>query len=166
MSHRRSRQIPADGVIPPMIDRRARTRLAERLRQLASGAITNFEFDDRRTATKDRAVREIEWLLAWPTYDDTFEHRLQGRHALTLGMRRDFARAVLFLKTELSYRWERQSAVSRVWRHLKSMLRDHEIKTTELVDEGDPRVWPFWCQADYHAALKSPAYLGAKRSSK
>jgi len=146
-----------------MIDRRARTRLAERLRQLASGTITNFEFDERQTATKDRAVREIEWLLAWPTYDDTYEHRLEGPHALTLGMRYDFARTVLFLKTDLPYRWERPSAVSRVWRHLKRMLRDREIKTSAIVDEGDRRVWPFWSQADYRAALKSPAYLGIKR---
>lgn len=149
-----------------MIDRRARTRLAERLRHLASGAITNFEFDGRQTATKDRAVGEIEWLLAWPTYDDTYEHRLDGRHALTLGMRRDFARAVLFLKTDLPHPRERPSAVSRVWRHMKRMLRDREIETTDLADEGDRRVWPFWSQADYRAALKSPVYLGAKRSSK
>ena len=142
----------------PMIDRSARENLAERLRKLASGSITNFKFDARARNSRDRAVREVEWLLAWPRYDDTYEHTLTGEHALTLGVRRDFARAVLFLKTDCEYRWRREWALARVWRHLKQLVPNRRSPRAQP-EQGDLRVWPFWSFTEYRRALRQPPYL-------
>src|SRR5213075_358108 len=89
-----------------MIDCLSRTRLAERLRHLATAQITNDAFEESAVRTKDIAVREIEWRLAWPCYDDLHEHRLTEEFTLTDGIRRDFGRAILFLKTDLEYEWK------------------------------------------------------------
>ena len=51
-------------------------------------------FEDAGVQTRDKAVREIEWRLAWPHYDDMHEHTLKGEFALTDGFRRDFAGAI------------------------------------------------------------------------
>ena len=147
-----------------MIDRTARENLAERLRQLASGAVTNFTFERKTVHSKDKAVGEIEWVLAWPTYDDFHEHRLVGKWKLPATARRDFARAVIFLKTDLPYRWPRQSAISWVWRGLKKLLpKARAASRGNTIESGDPSVWPFWSPSDFRDSLKDPPYLRGKR---
>ncbi len=42
-----------------MIDREARTKLAELIRHLVAGMITNDEFDDRRPNSTELAIREV-----------------------------------------------------------------------------------------------------------
>ncbi len=84
-----------------MIDRPARESLAEKFRQLASGAITNIDFEEGcRRSKSDPVVHEIAECLAWPYYDDTSEHRLDDDHALLDGHGKDLAHAMLFLKSD------------------------------------------------------------------
>jgi hypothetical protein len=143
-----------------MIDREARDNLADRLRKLASGSITNVDFEKRGQASKgDPAIREVEFLLAWPCYDDTHEHHLSGRHALTDGQRKDFARAVLFLRSGCEYRWPRRSGLA----YLKRLLADGRIKATQAM--GDLRFWPFWSRVEYQAELKRQPYLRGPRDA-
>jgi hypothetical protein len=141
-----------------MIDRAARDSLAERLRQLASGAITNVAFEARgRRSKKDRAIHEIEFCLAWPCYDDTREHRLAGDRALTDGMRKDFARAVLFLKSEHEYCWPRRSGLIGWGGYFRRVFGFGLLQ--EKKPGGDIRVWPFWTRDDYRGALQQHPYL-------
>ncbi|HEV2852179.1 MAG TPA: hypothetical protein VHC97_05175 [Thermoanaerobaculia bacterium] len=65
------------------VDRAARTAMAEALRHLAAGQISNDEFVERlESAGRDVAVTEIHRNGAWYLYDDTREHRLTGRQRL------------------------------------------------------------------------------------
>lgn len=145
-----------------MIDRHARKRLAERLRRLATGLMTNDAFEDAVVRTKDMAVREIEWRLAWPHYDDMHEHTLTAEFTLTDGIRRDFARAVLFLQTDLEYEWKHRVGVRGFLNssfHLRPLRRTPPINT----QGGELRYWPFYRRSDYSAARKAPVYLGGRR---
>jgi len=141
-----------------MVDRQARNKLAEGLRHLTSGQITNYAFEDCVVRTKDKVVNEIEQRLVWPRYDDMHEHRLAGNFAITDGTRRDFARAILFLKTNLDYEWLHQTGLRgfiNSWFRLRPLRQTPPIKT----GAGDLRYWPFFRRSDYNAARKSPAYL-------
>ena len=56
----------------PIVDRQSRRRLAELLRHLATGLITNDEFDDRRPrGSKDLALRQVFAEGAWFLYSDS-----------------------------------------------------------------------------------------------
>lgn len=90
-----------------MVDRTARERLAYELRQLASGLITNDEFDEEafweyRHRKDDRALGELA-TFGWLHYGDLSNYRLRGSRALTPEERKSIARAVLFLKTDQEY---------------------------------------------------------------
>ena len=70
-----------------MIDRNARDRLALALRQLASGLITNDDFDDDAFAAcscrnDDAALAELA-TYGWLHYSDCSTYNLKGRHALS-----------------------------------------------------------------------------------
>jgi len=141
-----------------MIDRPARDNLAERLRHLASGTMTNYAFEDSGIKTMDEAIREIEFRLAWPRYDDLHEHTLTGGYAITRGSRLDFARTILFLKTDLPYEWKRQIGIRGF---LNSIFRlfPPTRRARLIVDNGDLRVWPFLKYSDYKQALDHQPYL-------
>lgn len=117
-----------------MIDRENRDRLAFAMRQLASGRISNDEFDMvgeelmalRHTLQQcdcgydtigltggrcpecgrvcDPALSEIA-CWAWLFYSDLRTHSLRGDDALDREERHDFARAILFLKSDFEYRY-------------------------------------------------------------
>jgi hypothetical protein len=116
-----------------MIDREGRDRLALGLRRLASGQLTNHEFDDdyfERFFTSAEAGKcECGYSLAgltsgicpecaratrdaalgeiatfgWTLYSDTRRYRLRGRHKLPRIARAAVARCVLFLGSDLEY---------------------------------------------------------------
>ncbi len=141
-----------------MVDRHARDSLAEKLRQLASGAITNFHFEEAyRRSKHDLAVHEIAECLAWPYYDDASEHCLDGDHALLDGHRKDFARAVLFLKSDLEYQWPKRSGLVGWSGRVRGLFRMRLSNPKR--DMGSVRFWPFWSEVDYRDALKRPPYL-------
>jgi hypothetical protein len=81
------------------VDRDARDALAELLRHLATGEITNDDFEYRTPRSRDHAVRAAE-RAAWVLYDDTKEHRLIGEYKLSAEARESVARLILFLKTD------------------------------------------------------------------
>jgi hypothetical protein len=141
-----------------MIDRPARDNLAERLRHLAAGTMTNDAFEDSGAKSMDEVIREIEFRLAWPCYDDLHEHTLSGDYAITRGKRLDFARAVLFLKTDLPYEWKRQTGIGGF---LSSLFRlfPPDRRARLLTGNGDLRVWPFFRYSDYRQALGEQPYL-------
>ncbi len=150
--------------------RPARVVLAEAMRQLASGTITNFEFENRiGTGPEDRAVHELD-SFAWIFYDDFIEHKLRGRHRLSKFQRQVFARCVMFLRSELEYEypynakslWAHQRTgcnwVRYLFRHLIGLNRRSDIDNSryEIIDD---RIWPFSSRRDYNEALKHPVYL-------
>ena len=147
-----------------MIDRDGRNRLAESIRHLAAGVLTNLEFEDRADFhSADNAIQAVFWGGPWLLYDDFRTYRLRGRHRLDPRVRKAAARWVLFLKTDLPYEWP----VVRMG--LLVMLRVFvNLVTLGLVARraqrsfercGDISVWPFLRRRDYETALANPPYL-------
>ena len=92
-----------------MIDRPNRDRLAEKLRHLVSGRITNEHFNDSvAVASKqDPAIAAIFWNFAdGLSGGDLFPYRLRGRNAVPPEVRRIAARVIVFLHSDFEYEYE------------------------------------------------------------
>jgi hypothetical protein len=148
-----------------MIDRPARNRLAEGIRHLAAGLVDNVEFEDRvLSRSSDPAVRGVFLCGPWFLYHDVVRYRLRGAHRLNPAVRREAARWVLFLKTDLPFEWpveHRGILASVAWMvlNLVSMGFFARNSQRQFAQRGDVAVWPFIRRSDYEAALAKPPYL-------
>ena len=145
-----------------MVDTVARAKLAEAARALVAGLITNDEFEHRIPKSDDPAILGIFYGGFWPNYGDLSEHRMIG-DARWVGEKRAFAvRCIVFLKTDLPYRWP----VETPWR---SLIRSTSCALTfgaswrayneQLERIGDASEWPFCSQPNFASARSSPKYL-------
>jgi hypothetical protein len=135
-----------------MIDRESRTQLAELIRHLAAGRITNDEFEDRLSLqSADPAVWGVFSCGAWCLYSDLWQYRLTGKSRLPKEARREVARWILFLKTDLEYEWP------RLGRFRNLLLLVGNLFTIGLLSVayrkyfrrfGDWDVWPFLRRSD------------------
>lgn len=137
------------------VDRAARTRLTESLRHYVAKQTTNFEFDDAMfdIRTEDRgviAIRDAAWML----YDDLSKHRANGKWTIEGKERREIARWILFLRSDLEYEWRDQMP----W-YLKIPVHLLSIPTLGLIwkpirswvaRQGAMEVWPFIRHADFN----------------
>ncbi len=148
-----------------MVDRDGRNRLAECIRHLAAGVTTNWEFEDEAEFdSPDPAIQAVFWGGPWLLYDDFSNYRLRGRYRLDPAVRREAARWVLFLKTDLPYEWpvvRRNLLVKVAWVLANLVTVGHVARTAQRSFEkhGDISVWPFIRRSDYEAALGNPPYL-------
>ncbi|MCL5980304.1 MAG: hypothetical protein M1488_06460 [Gammaproteobacteria bacterium] len=149
-----------------MVDRAARNQLAEAILALASGCISNDEFEDKRLphTKEDAAIFEVYSNGAWFLYSDLEEQWLIGKHRLSKATKAHIARWVLFLKTDLPYEWP----VPTLWQKLGLLAANlvtlgiaGRILARRFRAKGDRDVWPFIRRTDYEAALKHPVYLNA-----
>jgi len=147
-----------------LIDRTARDQLADALRALASGLVSNDEFEDSRLphSRNDAVIREVFSRGAWMLYSDTHEYRLAGKNKLDALTKSEVARWVLFLKTDLRYEWPVYSMLQTLGMLLANVLTlgmANRIFIPRFATHGDVDVWPFIRKADYEAALQNPPYL-------
>ncbi len=159
-----------------MIDRPSRDRLAELIRHLVSGRISNDEFEDALPlGSRDPAVWEVFRNGAWCLYGDLEEHRLVGRRRLGRKTRREVARWIVFLKSEHEYEWPASRDPVAGWlalAHLVSWQSPVGLLVHLLAGwawarwrwrrwrrSGDPAVWPFVRASDLEAARAAPSYL-------
>ena len=151
-----------------MVERRDRDLLALQLRRLASGRITNDEFEcSVPWHSADRGVTEILWS-AWTLYSDIRTHRLVGRDALTAVQRRQIARAVVFLHSNAEYAWPHWP-VPNVLRDVAAWLTGGRIassRTRRLAWErtGESSLWPFVDRTQYDRERKSSRLLSGDRA--
>lgn len=146
-----------------MVDRDARDKMALLLRRLVAGRITNDEFEDNRPLScTDPAVEEIYHRGVWGFYSDLYEHRLVGRARLPREARREIARFILFLKSDLDYEWP----CRRLWEELLWMLAGFltlgfsgRFYWRWLGTQSEVSVWPFLRQEDFERAARHPCYL-------
>jgi hypothetical protein len=90
-----------------MVDRVSRDQLAKAIRRLAAGLITNDAFEDSTRSCRrslDTAVRSLR-RMAWTLYSDHRAYRLEGRDRLRKTDRREIARWIVFLKSNVEYEW-------------------------------------------------------------
>ncbi len=137
-----------------MVDRSARSRLSELVAQLASGAATNFEFEDAVPASDDPAVAAVAAAI-WRYYDDLHEHTLSGRFALDPDGCAMFERVGRFLATDLEYRWRHPFLLDLVYLPLGVLSLGLVPRLIERVRH--PRrfeqVWPFSSPAENESTI-------------
>ena len=146
-----------------MIDRDGRNKLAELVRGLASGLITNDQFEDSIPSSNDKAISEVYCKGAWFLYDDLRGYKLKGKYALSAEDKSVVARWVLFLKTDLEYEWPSPLFRER-FLHFAS-LGLFGKSTKELWNEtGIIELWPFLSEAQLIEAKKGKGYLCSKNT--
>lgn len=174
-----------------MVDRDRRKKLALHLRQLSTGQISNDEFEDRVTdevtygwlpeqyyrakefKTDDSIIRPI-LEFSWCLYNDTFNHKLTGKHKLSDEQTKEIARFILFLHSDLEYEWTYIDLTNPVIRFsftdiLKSIItlgqhyRDLNLKREEefelMKKTGDFEFWPFKTRIEYEQQLTRQPFL-------
>jgi len=157
-----------------MIDRPARRILAENLRHLAAGLLTNDSYEDRiPRRSLDPAIMEIHLCGAWYLYDDLHEHKLIGRYRLSRAGMSEIARWILFLKSDHAYEWPMQRngfLVSLLFGLVFSLGNLLSLGLLGLLfrhrerPSGDEEVWPFRRKSDFELALASPKTRKSQRS--
>ena len=146
-----------------MVDYAARKELAELIRHLIAGRITNLVFDERGeelSDSDDPAISAVFYKV-WCLYDDFSEHRMTGDWRIDKPGRRVIARWILFLQTDLGYQ-ERHTKPSEILRRLVSaltfgMLPALQKQTPEQLENAG--VWPFFQRGEFEAAVRSPKLL-------
>lgn len=142
-----------------MIDRNARNTLAELLRSLASGSISNDEFEKAIPKTEDKAINEIFFKGGWFLYSDLKEYKLKGKDALATLVKKDVARWVLFLKSNNEYRWPDVPFRQRVLHAITFGMLGLSYKKSWSAS-GDVDIWPFLKAEDLAKAKEEQGYLG------
>ena len=139
--------------------------MAETTRHYLAGLSTNFRFDDTLSELRSadpaiKAIREQLWLI----YDDLREHRAKGGWQPTTRQREIITRTILFLKSDVEYRWPTVPAWYSALRPLIGALTlgagvrrlDGEFKFKD--PDG---VWPFRSTSEVQAAKSEPKYLAS-----
>jgi hypothetical protein len=100
-----------------MVDRNARDKLAEALRHLISGQLTNDEFDAAYPGSCQDPAMLAVWESACCLYDSgaLFPYRLRGPYKVSPEVRRAAARAVVFLHSSLEYEWPARGGSIPFW---------------------------------------------------
>ncbi len=152
-----------------MIDRRARDKLAELIRNLADGIITNDEFEDRLYGSdlqrsKDAAIWEIYAGGAWYMYDDLSTHKMTGKWKLPKASKEIVARWILFLKSGEEYSWPRRVGFREIPWFILSLLTfglaGHiRLRIHTWMCGGDIEAWPFLALSDVERASAGRVYL-------
>lgn len=140
-----------------MIDREARNDLAENIAHLVAGVISNDKFEDRvHFKSMDPAIRGVFFGGPWGLYSDLCEHRLNGVDKLPDALRKEAARWILFLRSDLPYEWPKASAIADLqWLPLNLMTFGYSstLRQRSFAKKGDFSVWPFFRRSDYEDAL-------------
>lgn len=143
-----------------MIGRDARDILAENIRHLVSGVISNDEFEDRVPwKSIDPAVREITLGGPWHLYSDIHAYRLKDEYRVSDAQQTEAARWILFLKSELPYEWPQANRfVDLLWGPLIVLTLGYisRLRRHTFAKHGDISVWPFLRVADFERATASP----------
>jgi hypothetical protein len=153
-----------------MIDRPARDRLAEGLRQFAAGRSWSEEFERRCVLSgmksPDSGVREIAWAT-WSLYDDISDTRLVGCYRLSRENRRSIARWVMFLRSGTAYEWptfSRWRALAWWPLDLLTLGTTARLRHRRWRQTGEYFVWPYRRWSDFRAALRQPVYFRRRQA--
>lgn len=145
-----------------MIDRNARNKLAEEVRHFIGCFTDNFEYDDAvfDIDTKDQGVTEI-YQNIWLTYDDLRRHKMKGKWALSETQLDIIKRAIVFLKSDCEYKWQKWPIYYRAMRPIIWLITFGQL--TKVLDkyfngDGELDVWPFYTSEEYEISRREPRY--------
>lgn len=136
-----------------MIDRQARDIASGLIQAFMEGSITNREYERRYPKSKsDPAIWEV-YKQIWFLYSDLKEHSLPGKQGLKDETRSFLERCILFLKSDLDFKWP--AARIRPWHTLLRVAglgRQVDRREAQEMGFGDVEVWPFLNRTDYRSA--------------
>ena len=151
-----------------MVHRSSRDALARALRHYVAGLITNDELDELEVDWRDRGAVAVH-ERAWALYDDMYTHRATGDHYISRELRREIARWILFLHSDLEYLWPEFSFM-QIKNWLMNFLtfgwweRNKARIFNEFMQAGDFSVWPFISARDFEQSVSNPKFLAGRRS--
>jgi hypothetical protein len=177
-----------------MIDKLRRKRLALHLRHLATGQITNDDFESSvvdevtygwlpeqyyraKEAKSDDQVIQPILEFSWTLYDDLNQHKLTKQHQLPQEQLKDIARYILFLHSDLEYRWPYLDVTSPIIKfNLKDLLvflltlghnyrkrvKQRQEELEQLKQQGAFSLWPFYSQEEYRDQLGKQPFLNGQ----
>ena len=139
-----------------MIDRTQRDAARRVLRSFIGGEITNDDFEAQfPRSVEDSAIPAIK-ANVWMLYSDLRQHKLTGKHTPNAENRAILERCVLFLETDLEFKWPvPKISLTNILTNLWSKVRLE--KPAPQPSEGDEDVWPFFRRQDYDTYSASPA---------
>lgn len=146
-----------------MIDRNSRDRLAAALRHYVSGQITNDELDSVDVDWRDRGAVAVK-QMAWQLYDDTRQHRVDGRFPRSSDDRAMVVRWIAFLYSNREYLWPEYTFVQIVnWPMNLATLgwweRMKRRKWEQFLEAGDFSAWPFCSRRELEEVRRAPRLL-------
>lgn len=145
-----------------MIDQEARNKAAELVERLVGCEITNDEFEDNYPPnSQDRALKAIR-CWTWMFYTDLREHKLKGKYQPTPEGLESLKRCILFLRSDLQYKWPDVpwSSRSYVLTRVFSLGLLGKKRWKEFEARGEFDVWPFLRTDDYHRARERVTVAG------
>jgi hypothetical protein len=174
-----------------MVDNARRKKLALHLRQYVSCRFSNNQFEKRIADDvsfgwlpeqyQDYAALDPDPVIPpmlehiWSLYSDACFHSARGKYAIVGKERRRVARYILFLRSNLEYRWPAFRfakfeinpvnwirdifSFGRTWRERRAKKQE---RWDEFKKSGDYNCWPFISREAFEAALKSPPYLAGR----
>lgn len=164
-------------MIEQVPDQATRRLLAFQGRQMVTCRLSAQEFDYllldtnhpfyTSDAGNDAAIFYVSHKGFWTLYDDYRTIYLNGEWALSREKRREVARWMLFLYTDLPYEWWEPSLslTMQIRRWLNRITEGRVRYEAPYVEEpGNKDFWPFYRQADYEAALKRPPLLCGRQA--
>lgn len=136
-----------------MIDRDARNQLTD---ALVSARMDNLDFDNLVGCIRsnDMGVIKIRQAM-WHVYDDLHRHTLTGKWALSAEQKKVVERFILFLRSNLEYRWPPRPLDNPLARLLVGILTLGFIP--RYFDKnwraaGSWEVWPFKTLGEFNDA--------------
>ena len=145
-----------------MIDRDSRDKLAEALRQYASGRITNYALDDLQVNNQDQGVEAIR-RAAWFLYDDLHQHKAVDNYKLDKENKHKISQCIVFLQSDEEYLW----TIPSIRQILITIFTFGLYKQDSLIDkDGDEDAWPFFKNEDLKNAQGKPKLFAGKTHNK
>ncbi len=153
-----------------MIDRFSRDRLALALRRYVSGHIHNDELDCVEVDWRDRGAVAVQ-QMAWRLYDDFEQHYATGKHQIRRDARREIARWIVFLQSDIEYLWPEYSFIQIInwpmnlltfgwWERHKGRIWN------DFCETGDFSSWPFQNAKEVSCAAATPKFFLGREHSK
>ena len=180
-----------------MVDNDRRKKLELHLRHLSTGQISNDEFEERITKdvtfgwlpenyyrskeskTDDPVVRPI-LEFSWCLYNDTYNHKLTGKHKLSDEQTKEIARFILFLHSDLEYEWtyvdlknpvirfsftDILKSITTLGQHYRDLNLEREEEFELMKKTGDFELWPFKTRTEYEEQLKRQLFLNGQEKT-
>ncbi len=143
-----------------MIDRVSRDKTAELLRHFISGQLTNFDFEEEMSSSKDAVISEI-YDSIWLFYDDFTKHKMKDDWALPKETKTLMARWIMFLYTNEEYKWPkfRFAGIRPLQHNWISRLLKKPEKERKFMECGEYSVWPFFSMESYNDAKQNPKLM-------